>query len=421
MSRNWGRMAKYLRMAKVGHCDLQHGNVLLVPGANANSLALKLIDYDGMWVPALAGTKSGEVGHASYQHPRRLREATYSIDVDRFPVLLIATALRALQVKGRALWEKYDNGDNLLFKEADLLEPLKSHLFLDLTKTGDALVRRMMDFLVLALRGSVENAPLLEDVVPEALAGSSGSHPAIRQSGTTVRQVPAPATLKEASPAPAVMPPGADNVFDFGASAPAAPAIPSTGPKPARATRMAGVPVWAWAAAITLLLFIVGFVGGLAIWAFSGNPNTQAQDARAIHKDKDTPPTPNPTNSTPEKPGPTPNPTDPNPEIQGPTPLLLKAPFAEEEAKSAQVAWAKHLARKVEEEIDLGGGVRLVVVLIPPGTFTMGSPQDEQDRNWWENVQRLNGARSFFVIVQRYESSEGQGWPVRWARTGSCR
>ncbi len=45
------------------HCDLQHGNVLFVPGSRANSLAVKLIDYDGMCVPALAGTKSGEVGH----------------------------------------------------------------------------------------------------------------------------------------------------------------------------------------------------------------------------------------------------------------------------------------------------------------------------------------------------------------------
>ena len=56
---------------------------------------LKLIDYDGMWVPALAGTKSGEVGHPGYQHPQRLREQTYSLEVDRFPLLLIATALRA--------------------------------------------------------------------------------------------------------------------------------------------------------------------------------------------------------------------------------------------------------------------------------------------------------------------------------------
>ena len=69
----WAKMAAYLRAAQVGHCDLQHGNVLLVPSAETNSLSLKLIDYDGMWVPALAGTKSGEVGHPSYQHPQRLR------------------------------------------------------------------------------------------------------------------------------------------------------------------------------------------------------------------------------------------------------------------------------------------------------------------------------------------------------------
>src|ERR1019366_553621 len=81
--------------------DLQHGNILLVPGAGANSLALKLIDYDGMWTPALAKVKSGEVGHANYQHPQRVREGTYSAEVDRFPLLLIATALRALTVKGR--------------------------------------------------------------------------------------------------------------------------------------------------------------------------------------------------------------------------------------------------------------------------------------------------------------------------------
>jgi hypothetical protein len=122
----WGRMAARLREAEVGHCDLQHGNVLLVPGATANSLALKLIDYDGMWVPALAGKKSGEVGHPCYQHPQRLREGTYSIEVDRFPLLLVATALRALKAGGKVLWDKYDNGDNLLFTETDLRDPAAS-------------------------------------------------------------------------------------------------------------------------------------------------------------------------------------------------------------------------------------------------------------------------------------------------------
>src|SRR5437763_327684 len=53
----WVRLARRLRAADVAHGDLQHGNILLVPGPYANSLVLKLIDYDGMWIPALAGKK----------------------------------------------------------------------------------------------------------------------------------------------------------------------------------------------------------------------------------------------------------------------------------------------------------------------------------------------------------------------------
>ena len=137
----WARMGQRLRDADVAHADLQHGNVLLVPGSGSSSLALKLVDYDGMWVPALAGTKSGEVGHPSYQHPQRLRDDTYNREVDRFPVLLIATALAALKSGGRELWEKYDNGDNLLFTQEDLEGPSKSRLIYGLLKGEDAVAR----------------------------------------------------------------------------------------------------------------------------------------------------------------------------------------------------------------------------------------------------------------------------------------
>ncbi len=97
----WGRMAKRLREAGIAHADLQHGNVLLVPGSKTSSLAVKLIDYDGMYVPALAQTKSGEVGHPNYQHPQRLREGIYKPEVDRFPLLVVGTA-RTGTVGGRA-------------------------------------------------------------------------------------------------------------------------------------------------------------------------------------------------------------------------------------------------------------------------------------------------------------------------------
>ena len=163
----WTRMATRLRAAEVAHGDLQHGNILLVPGAGANSLALKLIDYDGMWTPALAKVKSGEVGHGNYQHPQRLRERTYNAEVDRFPLLLIATALRALTVKGKTLWAKYDNGDNLLFKEADLRDPAKSELFRELAQLGDPTTTALTAHMRKSLAGDLASAPLLDAVLPE--------------------------------------------------------------------------------------------------------------------------------------------------------------------------------------------------------------------------------------------------------------
>src|SRR5580704_8139451 len=116
----WAKLTARLRDGNFAHADLQHGNVLMVPGDSQNKLGLKLIDYDGMWVPALADYHSGEIGHPNFQHPLRLKDKLYNGDVDRFPHLAIASALRATLLGGRAFWDKFDNGDNLLFKENDL-------------------------------------------------------------------------------------------------------------------------------------------------------------------------------------------------------------------------------------------------------------------------------------------------------------
>src|SRR5262249_670029 len=90
----WVRMAHCLREEQIAHGDLQHANMLLVPGSSTGSVVVKLVDYDGMYVPALARSKSAEVGHPAYQHPQRLREGTYGPDVDRFPLLAIYCAIR---------------------------------------------------------------------------------------------------------------------------------------------------------------------------------------------------------------------------------------------------------------------------------------------------------------------------------------
>src|SRR5439155_7253686 len=133
-----------------------------------------LIDYDGMFVPALASKKSGEVGHPNYQHPQRLREGIYSAEVDRFPHLVIYTALRALIVRSRYLWNRYDNGDNLLFKQADLDAPDKSPLFAELLKLNDPPVQRLVQVLIQSAQQALERTPLLDELVPSEPAAPAG-------------------------------------------------------------------------------------------------------------------------------------------------------------------------------------------------------------------------------------------------------
>jgi hypothetical protein len=161
----WLRLARELREAEVAHGDLQHGNVLLVPGDKGN-VALRLIDYDGLWVPALANQPSGESGHPNYQHPQRLREGSYGREVDRFSHLVIYTALRCLAVGGRALWQKYENAENLLFREADFRTPHTSRLFRDLWDLGSE-SRQLLGQLVLACTGPLAAVPQLDELLEE--------------------------------------------------------------------------------------------------------------------------------------------------------------------------------------------------------------------------------------------------------------
>jgi serine/threonine protein kinase len=56
-------------------------------------------------------------------------------------------------------------------------------------------------------------------------------------------------------------------------------------------------------------------------------------------------------------------------------PALAVAPFAADQARAHQEAWAKHLGMSVE----IANSVGMKLMLIPPGKFTMGSPDAEKD------------------------------------------
>ena len=162
----WLRMAVRLRESATAHADLQHGNVLLVPAAGG-ALKLRLIDYDGMWVPALAGQESAELGHAGYQHPQRLREGVFDAEVDRFSLLAIYTAIRCVMAGRTELWQRFHNGENLLFSQEDYRQPGESRAFRACWQLDDNNCRALVGRLVLACRRPMAEVPLLEQVLAE--------------------------------------------------------------------------------------------------------------------------------------------------------------------------------------------------------------------------------------------------------------
>ena len=75
-------------------------------------------------------------------------------------------------------------------------------------------------------------------------------------------------------------------------------------------------------------------------------------------------------------------------------PPLAVAPFDAATAKERQDAWAKHLAMKVE----VNNSIDMKLALIPPGVFTMGSPNEEAGRFVDEGPQhQVEITRPFYL------------------------
>lgn len=245
----WLRMARRLRNAKLAHGDLQHGNVMFVPGSSAKSLAVKLIDYDGMCVPSLAGKNSGELGHPAYQHPERLRTGAYNQEIDRFSLLSIAAALRGLTIGGRSLWERYDTGDNLLFRQADLQAPEDSPLFRELLSIGDPQTQLLVKELYRACRGPLSDVPLLTELLAEEKPAGKGMTAAAPQ-----------AAMTEGSE------------WDFGDEEPDAPII-----RRRRASR--GMPLWLWGVLGGAAAVLVSVGVGADLFLRNGPPDQRGKPA----------------------------------------------------------------------------------------------------------------------------------------------
>jgi hypothetical protein len=138
LAERWLVMVSRLEGSGSAHGDLQHGNVLVVSGE------LKLVDYDAMFVPALSGRGSHEIGHQNYQHPRRTG-SDYDAWLDRFSAWVIYISLVAL-ASDSGLWKLLSAGEEaLLFRKDDFCRPAESPALRVLSQHADGRVRRLAD------------------------------------------------------------------------------------------------------------------------------------------------------------------------------------------------------------------------------------------------------------------------------------
>jgi hypothetical protein len=115
-------LAAFLDGAGIAHGDIQNGNVML------SARAIKLIDYDGMFVPGLSTGGGSEIGHKHFQHPDRTTD-NFGPTMDRFSFIALDLSLHAVD-EDKSLYKKFrEGGETIIFKANDFADPQNSEIF----------------------------------------------------------------------------------------------------------------------------------------------------------------------------------------------------------------------------------------------------------------------------------------------------
>jgi len=244
LAARWRDMVALLQQSSFGHGDLQHGNVLVDQEGQ-----LRLVDFDGVWIPQLAGHSAPtEYGHPNYQRPG-LRE--WDRWLDTFSALVIYLSLVALS-KDPGLWLALYNSKNLLFSRTDFFAPYETQAWKQLAALRDPqldeLARRLKDCCAADWVSEASLETTLDQQAPSPAPSPwwkqqppapSPAPPTVIATPTFTPAPPPPAPSSPPAPSPAAPSPAAPS--------PAAPSppVPSSPPGPSPAGPLAAGP-WPW-------------------------------------------------------------------------------------------------------------------------------------------------------------------------------
>lgn len=150
-------LAAYLQREGIAHGDLQSGNLMV----SRDGASVQLIDYDGMFVDEIKDLGSAELGHVNFQHPQRKSLNPFDAMLDRFSLIALSVAIRALQVDA-TLWAKTSSeADAILFRANDFLDPANSSAFALIAKNS-SLASHAKNFAAIC-KSPMARAPDLAD------------------------------------------------------------------------------------------------------------------------------------------------------------------------------------------------------------------------------------------------------------------
>ena len=239
----WRELVALLQRSEFAHGDLQHGNVMVDQDGQ-----LRLVDFDGVWIPQLTGQPPPtEYGHPNYQHPLHHNWDRW---LDTFSALVIYLSLVAL-ARDPGLWLALYNSKNLLFAKTDFFPPFTTEAWKQLAALRDPqvdeLARKLQECCnPLWMSNRTLEATLEQPAAAPALPPGPAGQPWWQQrpapgagapaQGTPAQGVPAPASPSRPWPQSAPSPgPVASRPAPGPAPAPAAapPAGPPGGSLPA--------------------------------------------------------------------------------------------------------------------------------------------------------------------------------------------
>lgn len=138
------KMAAWLRSQSFAHGDIKPDNIIVHPDGT-----LTLVDYDGMFVPAMKGQKSPTIGTKDFSHPLRTID-DFDETIDDFSLASIALSLKAISLDSFLL-QNYGASDRLLFSATDYLDLSKSKIFAALQGLlSDVEARTLLSMFLLA-------------------------------------------------------------------------------------------------------------------------------------------------------------------------------------------------------------------------------------------------------------------------------